>query len=85
MSAHPVAAAVAEAFQHQDVVASLADAVEAPLHGTCLRVEYALDVDGFWLEPHTDLGVKALSLLIPLPAGRRQSDLGTDLYHSPSA
>ncbi len=83
IDAHPAAARVARLFQDAEVVAALAEAAEAPLHKVRLRIEYALDIDGFWLEPHTDLGVKALSLLIPLPVGRRQVDLGTDLYRAP--
>jgi hypothetical protein len=30
------------------------------------RVEYAQDVDGFWLEPHTGLGVKTFTTLLYL-------------------
>jgi len=78
----PVARGVAEAFQAPPVVRAFADLIGAQLAGTFLRIEYALDVDGFWLEPHTDLGVKALTLLIQLPQDG-QEDLGTDLYESP--
>jgi hypothetical protein len=78
----PVAREVAQAFQAPDVVRGFADLVGAQLAGTFLRIEYALDVDGFWLEPHTDLGVKALTLLIQLPADG-QGELGTDIYAGP--
>jgi hypothetical protein len=74
----------AELFQSRTTVALLETATGARLAGTYLRVEYAQDVDGFWLQPHTDLGVKRLSLLIYL-AKRGQADHGTDLYWSPGA
>jgi hypothetical protein len=81
---HPVTRRVAEAFQSPDVAAGIARATGAALDGAFVRIEYAADPDGFWLEPHTDLGVKALSLLIQLgEAG--QEDLGTDLYAGPGA
>lgn len=79
---HPVARRVAESFQSPAVVQAFAAMTGAPLDGTYLRVEYAVDQDGFWLEPHTDLGVKALTLLIQLPA-EGQADLGTDIYGGP--
>lgn len=78
----PVARAVAEAFQSPNVVRTLSEVTGAPLDGTYLRIEYAADAVGFWLEPHTDLGVKSFTLLYQL-AGPGQEDLGTDLYESP--
>jgi hypothetical protein len=80
----PVACAVARAFQAPQVVRAFAEKISARLERTFLRIEYALDVDGFWLEPHTDLGVKALTLLIQLPA-EGQGGLGTDIYEGPGA
>ena len=79
---HPVARRVADSFQSPELVRAFAQLTGAPLEGTYLRVEYAVDQDGFWLEPHTDLGVKALTLLIQLPA-EGQADLGTDIYGGP--
>jgi hypothetical protein len=76
---HPVCAAVAEAFQHPDTVATIETLTGARLDGCCLRIEYAQDTEGFWLQPHTDLGVKKFTLLYYLgPDG--QPDLGTDVY-----
>ena len=80
---YAVARKVADAFQSPQVARAFARKTGARLDGTYLRIEYALDLDGFWLEPHTDLGVKALTLLIQLP-GEGQADLGTDLYETPS-
>src|SRR5439155_25833684 len=53
----------------------------APVDDTFLRLEYAQDVDGFWLEPHTDLGVKKFTCLIYLT--ENHDDLGTDIYRAP--
>ncbi|MDB5446040.1 MAG: hypothetical protein JWQ97_1357 [Phenylobacterium sp.] len=80
---YAVARRVADAFQSPRVARAFARKTGAELAGTYLRVEYALDLDGFWLEPHTDLGVKALTLLIQLP-DEGQAELGTDLYETPS-
>ena len=81
---HAVAREVAEAFQSTRVVQALMLLTGALLLGAFLRIEYAVDLDGFWLEPHTDLGVKAFSLLIQL-GSPGQEDLGTDLYLGPGA
>jgi hypothetical protein len=75
----PVCAAVAKAFHDADTVATIAAATGADLDGCHLRIEFAQDVDGFWLMPHTDLGVKKLTLLYYL-AEPGQEDLGTDIY-----
>jgi hypothetical protein len=50
------------------------------LDGTYLRIEFAQDIDGFWLEPHTDLGVKTFTLLLYLSRDPSHHDLGTDIY-----
>jgi hypothetical protein len=81
---HPVAAQIAQAFQSMAMVQALMALTGAALLGTFLRLEYAMDLDGFWLEPHTDLGVKALTILYQLGAPD-QRDLGTDLYLGPDA
>jgi hypothetical protein len=64
--------------------ATAIDAIEAlcatNLGGTFLRIEYAVDSDGFWLEPHTDLGVKKFTCLISLAKDENESHLGTDIY-----
>ena len=44
-----------------------------------LRLELCLDTDGFWLEPHTDIGAKKLTLLVSLSDGEGAQDWGTDL------
>ncbi len=73
-------AAVADAFQSARVVRAVEAATGAQLCGAYVRLEYAQDTTGFWLEPHTDLGVKRFTMLIYLPDEAGQEDLGTDLY-----
>ena len=55
---HPACKALAEAFPHPDTVAAVEEITGARLDGCCLRIEYAMDTEGFWLQPHTALGVK---------------------------
>ena len=79
----PVMRGVAEALQSTRVVRLIHDAFGAPIDDTFLRLEYAQDVDGFWLQPHTDLGVKKFTCLIYLSEGQGHEKLGTDIYESP--
>lgn len=79
-AAHPLCAAIAEALQHPDAVSAIAEVTGADLAGSSLRIEYAQDRDGFWLEPHTDIGPKRITFLhylIELPGAET---LGTDIY-----
>jgi hypothetical protein len=79
IAAYPVCRSLAEMFQDPRTVKLIEDATGAHLDGCCLRIEYAQDTDGFWLQPHTDLGVKKFTLLYYLsPAD--SGDLGTDVY-----
>ena len=57
-SSFPVCEAVAQAFQDKRVTSHIEKVFGTDLKGTYLRIEFAQDIDGFWLEPHTDLGVK---------------------------
>ena len=77
---HRVCDVVATAFQQPDTVAKIAAFFGADIVGTYLRMEYAQDTDGFWLEPHTDIGVKRLTVLIYLSDGPGHDSLGTDIY-----
>ncbi len=80
MARFPVMKAVAEALQSHEVVKTIHEVFGAPIDDTFLRLEYAQDVDGFWLEPHTDLGVKKFTFLIYLSDGEGHEKLGTDIY-----
>lgn len=76
----PACAAVADAFQSASVAGAIERATGAHLSGSYVRLEYAQDTDGFWLQPHTDLGVKRFTMLIYLAEGEFQRELGTDIY-----
>ena len=76
----PVCEAVAQAFQDKRVTSHIEKVFGTDLQGTYLRIEFAQDIDGFWLEPHTDLGVKAFTLLLYLSKDPSHQDLGTDIY-----
>ncbi len=80
MAKYPVMAATAQALQSRDTIATLEQAFDVALGGTYLRLEYAQDIDGFWLEPHTDLGVKKFTCLIYLSTLEGHDQLGTDIY-----
>jgi len=76
----PVCEAVAQAFQDGRVTSHIERAFSTDLKGTYLRIEFAQDVDGFWLEPHTDLGVKVFTMLLYLSKDESHRYLGTDIY-----
>lgn len=78
--ATPVARAVTQAFQSKAVVGALAETTGAELAGTNLRIEYCRDTDGFWLEPHTDIGAKSFTMLIYLSDEPEAAGWGTDIY-----
>lgn len=82
MARLPAFAALGEAFQAAAMIDALEAFFKAALDDTFLRIEYAQDVTGFWLEPHTDLGVKRLTILIYLSDGDGHKELGTDVYDS---
>jgi hypothetical protein len=76
----PVCGRLARLLQAPETVRLLQDATGADLSGTNVRIEYAVDSDCFWLQPHTDLGVKRITILYYLPDAPDQEDLGTDIY-----
>ena len=76
----PVCEAIAQAFQDKRVTSHIEKVFGTDLKGTYLRIEFAQDIDGFWLEPHTDLGVKVFTMLLYLSKDPSHTDLGTDIY-----
>ena len=82
MAQFPMMRPIAEALQSKEVVTAIAKTFDAPIDDTFLRLEYAQDIDGFWLEPHTDLGVKKFTCLIYLSEGEGHEGLGTDIYET---
>jgi hypothetical protein len=80
MQKHAVCKALNDAFQDPRVTQRVADYFGTNLDGTYLRVEFAQDTNGFWLEPHTDLGVKLFTMLLYMSKDPSHKDLGTDIY-----
>ncbi len=76
---YPACAVLAEAFQDEATVGLLRDMTGVDLTGGFLRIEYCLDTDGFWLEPHTDIGAKLFTLLVYLSDHPDAADWGTDV------
>lgn len=80
MDRYPVCKAFNEAFQSDRLTRAIAEYFGTNIDGSYLRVEYAQDTDGFWLEPHTDLGVKLFTMLLYVSDAPSHSNLGTDVY-----
>jgi hypothetical protein len=80
MATHPVCRAVNDALQDKRVTQSIERLFGIRLAGSFLRVEFAQDTDGFWLEPHTDLGVKLFTFLLYMSKDTEHAGLGTDIY-----
>ncbi|MFZ1105930.1 MAG: 2OG-Fe(II) oxygenase [Hyphomicrobiaceae bacterium] len=78
----PVCESLCQAFQDERVTARIAAQLGVRLAGTYLQVEYAQDTDGFWLEPHTGLGVMAFTMLLYMSSHPQHATLGTDLYNA---
>jgi hypothetical protein len=77
---HPVMDHLSGVFQDQKTVDALRSLTGAALEGTSLRIEYCQDTGNFWLEPHTDIGVKKFTMLIYLNREPEAVEWGTDLY-----
>ena len=79
-AAFPSVEAFSQAFQSPAITSHIERRFGTKLGGTYLRLEYAQDTGGFWLEPHTDLGVKVFTMLLYLSKDAAHRDLGTDIY-----
>ncbi len=77
---HPVCQSVSDGFQSPELTAAIETTFGTNLQGTYLRIEFAQDINGFWLEPHTDLGVKVFTMLLYLSTDPQHRLLGTDIY-----
>jgi len=77
---HAPCATFARTFQDARVTAMIEHHFAINLSGTSLRIEYAQDTGNFWLEPHSDLGVKSFTMLVYLSKDKAHENLGTDIY-----
>lgn len=76
---YPACAVLADAFQDEATIALIEDRCRVRLGGSLLRIECCLDTDGFWLEPHTDIGAKLFTMLVYLSAHPDAESWGTDI------
>jgi hypothetical protein len=77
---HPVCDALASGFQSAATVERIERLCEIELRDKSnLRIEYCLDSDGFWLEPHTDIGAKLFTMLVYLSTEPGSEAWGTDI------
>jgi len=72
--------AFSQAFQDKRVTETIERKFGTNLDGTYLRIEYAQDIGGFWLQPHSDLGVKNFTMLLYASKDEAHKNLGTDIY-----
>lgn len=77
---HDCARRVADVFLSPEVISFIEKAGNVDLKDSLLRIEYTLDTDNFWLEPHTDIGVKNFTMLIYLSDDAEAVNWGTDIY-----
>jgi hypothetical protein len=71
---------VAAAFQNPATVYLLQKHTGTDFSGSFLRIEYCQDTDGFYLEPHTDIGAKLITLSVFLSEAPGSEEWGTDIY-----
>lgn len=77
---YDVCADVAAAFQSPAVTDTIKRICGVDLEGSFLRIEYCQDGEGFWLEPHTDIGAKIFTMVLYLTEGPLGETMGTDVY-----
>ena len=80
---YPVLGNIAEMLQEGPAIEAIQRVCGVDLAGTSLRIEYCRDTEGFWLEPHTDIGVKRFTMLIYLSDGPGSEAWGTDVLEGP--
>lgn len=79
----PVCDDIARALQSPQVIEAIEQTCDVCLDGTSLRIEYAQDQPGFWLAPHTDLGVKKFTMLLYLSREPEAAGWGTTIFSDP--
>ncbi|MGO4869057.1 MAG: 2OG-Fe(II) oxygenase [Roseiarcus sp.] len=76
---YPACDALGAGFQSSGVVDRIEKLCDVKLRESYLRIEYCLDTDGFWLEPHTDIGAKLFTMLVYLSTEPGSEAWGTDI------
>lgn len=73
---------IANVFLSKDVISFIEKKGNISLKDTLLRIEHTIDRKNFWLNPHTDLGVKKFTALLYLSSGEEMDSWGTDIYYN---
>ncbi|HTH16563.1 MAG TPA: 2OG-Fe(II) oxygenase, partial [Magnetospirillum sp.] len=76
---YPELQALAQGMAAPATLAAIEETCGISLVGTYLRIEYCRDTEGFWLEPHTDIGAKRFTMLCYLSVGEGSDPCGTDI------
>ncbi len=76
---YSVCEALDAGFQSAAAVERIERLCDVALHNSYLRVEYCLDTDGFWLEPHTDIGAKLFTMQVYLSSEPGSEAWGADI------
>ena len=76
----PVCREVVDCLTDPKTIAKINEVCGVDLSGSHLRIEYAQDTDGFWLEPHKDISVKLFTMTVYLSKEPEMAGLGTDLF-----
>ncbi len=74
---------VVEGFEHPIVRKVIEAITGADLSDGHLRIEYCQDGPGFWLEPHTDISVTKMSMVVSLLDDPALAQCGTDIHRGP--
>ncbi|QNT77791.1 2OG-Fe(II) oxygenase [Entomobacter blattae] len=73
---------LAEVLDEAETRALFSSVTGSEVADNWLRMELCLDTDGFWLEPHTDIGAKKLTFLVSLSRGKGSEEWGTDIMNA---
>lgn len=76
----PACDTISNLFQDSDTVHAIEEKFGIDLAGTYLRIEFSQDSDGFWLEPHTDIGAKKFTMVLGLSKDDEAPSWGTSIY-----
>ena len=76
---HSSAARLVEGMLDPRTLTAIEKECDIDLTGSLLRLEYCMDVNDFWLEPHTDISVKKFTMLLYLSSGEGSDNCGTDV------
>lgn len=81
IGSYPAAKEFSSLFLSPEVISAIERIGNVCLKGSLLRIEYAIDTNQFWLKPHSDLGVKLVTILMYLSKDADAQGWGTDVFY----